>query len=605
MGATFPLLMAAIRQAARSTSERSFSYLYVANVLGGLAGTLVSAFVLIELLGFQGTLYIAGGLNAILALSAFTMSFFVVLSPSTGKPITRPAARPALYGLPKYTVLFFLFTSGLVSMGLEVVWIRQFTPYLGNVVYAFAGILAVYLLATVLGSQDYRSKARSLHSGETASNWSILALFAVIPAAAADPLLRLGVSVDSGVVRLLSIALFCALTGFLTPMLVDSWSSGDPDRAGTAYAVNISGSIAGPLIASFWLLPWLGERWATFALTLPLFALAAITAFRKPSETAQPSSGLNPRLKFALATVAAILLFAFSHDFETIFNAREVRRDYAATVIATGQGMNRKLLVNGVGMTALVPTTKYMVHLPLAFMSRPPQSGLVICFGMGTSYRSMLSWGIPTTAVDLVPSVPALFGYYHADAPKLLRSPLGRIVIDDGRRFLDGSSATYDVIVVDPPPPTEASGSSLLYSREFYDVIKQHLRGDGILQMWFPASISDTTTAVSVAKALRDSFPYVRAFRSFDSLGIHFLASMEPIRIASSAVLASRMPSAAVSDFVEWGPKPTPQQQFDSVLSREISLQEFIAKEPRVLALQDDRPINEYFLLRRQFHFYE
>jgi hypothetical protein len=65
------------------------------------------------------------------------------------------------------------------------------------------------------------------------------------------------------------------------------------------------------------------------------------------------------------------------------------------------------------------------------------------------------------------------------------------------------------------------------------------------------------------------------------------------------------MPSAAVSDFVEWGPKPTPQQQFDSVLSREISLQEFIAKEPRVLALQDDRPINEYFLLRRQFHFYE
>jgi len=55
MGSTFPLLMAAIRQTI--PTERSFSYLYVANVLGAFLGTLVSAFVLIELLGFQGTLY--------------------------------------------------------------------------------------------------------------------------------------------------------------------------------------------------------------------------------------------------------------------------------------------------------------------------------------------------------------------------------------------------------------------------------------------------------------------------------------------------------------------------------------------------------------------
>jgi hypothetical protein len=34
-------------------------------------------------------------------------------------------------------------------------------------------------------------------------------------------------------------------------------------------------------------------------------------------------------------------------------------------------------------------------------------------------------------------------------------------------------------------------------------------------------------------------------------------------------------------------------------------LQEFIAGEPRVPALQDDRPINEYFLLRQQFNLYK
>jgi spermidine synthase len=490
-------------------------------------------------------------------------------------------------------------------MGMEVVWIREFTPYLGNVVYAFAAILAVYLLATVVGSQDYRSRAHSRQPGESASAWGLLALFAVIPVVAADPRLSLGAIPIVGL-RLSAIVLFCAMAGFLTPLLVDSWSSGDPDRAGTAYAVNIAGSIAGPLIAGFWLLPWLGERWAIFALSIPLFAIAALTMLRKPSsETAQPKSGLSPRLKFVFAAASAILLFSVSRDFETIFPVREVRRDYSATVLATGKGFDRILLVNGVGMTSLTPVTKYMAHLPLAFMSRPPQNGLVICFGMGTSFRSMLSWGIPTTTVDLVPSVPALFGYFHADAPRLVSSPLARIVIDDGRRFLDGSTQTYDVIVVDPPPPPQAAGSSLLYSREFYEVVKKHLRRGGILQAWYPATMGDTATTVSVSKALMQSFPYVRAFPSYDGLGIHFLASMDPIPITPSSVLAERMPPAAASDFVEWGPQAMPQQQFDLVLSRELTLGKLVAGDPQAPAMRDDQPINEYYLLRSWFHSYK
>ena len=292
-----------------------------------------------------------------------------------------------------------------------------------------------------------------------------------------------------------------------------------------------------------------------------------------------------------------------SHDYDTIYPVREVRRDYTATVLATGEGFDRNLLVNGVGMTSLTPITKYMAHLPLAFMSRPPQNGLVICFGMGTTFRSMLSWGIPTTAVDLVPSVPALFGYYHADAPQLVSSPLARIVIDDGRRFLDGSTQAYDVIVVDPPPPLEAAGSSLLYSREFYQVAKKHLRKGGILQVWCPETEGCWTT-VSIMKTLMQQFPYVRAFLSFDQYGIHFLASMDPLPVASSSVLAARLPSAAASDFVEWGPQANPQQQFEEVLSRELPLEDLLTDAPRVPAIQDDRPINEYYLLRSWFHYY-
>ena len=606
MGATFPLLMSVIERMRGAESKRSFSYLYVANVLGALLGTIVSAFFLIELVGFQGTLYIAGTLNAVLAASAFIVSSAALPCHAIAKRVENFTPK-SLYGLPERSIPWMLFMTGFVSMGMEVIWIRQFALYLGNVVYAFAGILAVYLLATFWGSQDYRSWVRSHKPDESASSWALLAFAAIIPLAAADPLIpiRIG-SVELGGVRLSSIVLFCALAGFLMPLLVDSWSAGDPERAGKAYAANVLGSLLGPLVAGFWLLPWLGERWSLVVLAVPLFGLAALTAVHELStRPVHLRSRATRALNYGVIVLLIVLLIAISHDYEKKFPGAWIRRDYSATVIAEGRGWDRDLLVNGLSMTRLNPITKYIAHLPLAFMQRPPRNGLVVCFGMGTTFRSMVSWGIPTTAVDLVPSVPPMFGYFHPDAPKVLSSPLAHIVVDDGRRFLDASSQSYDVIVVDPPPPPEAPGSSLLYSREFYEVVKKHLRTDGIFESWYPEKDGDTATRSAIAKALISSFPYVRAFESFDGdYGIHFLASTRPLPTESASILASRLPPAAVADFVEWGPEFSAERQFNKVLSRERSIEAMIAQAPRVPALEDDQPINEYYALRSWFHYY-
>ncbi|HEV2133536.1 MAG TPA: fused MFS/spermidine synthase [Terracidiphilus sp.] len=606
MGATFPFLMAVIRHTDADDSKHSFSYLYIANVLGALLGTFISAYILIEFLGFQGTLYVAGALNTLLAATAFALSSRVASVLPAEISVTSPAPRATLYGLPRKAILFFLFTTGLVSMGMEVVWIRQLTPYLGNVVYAFAGILAVYLLSTNVGSFDYRSNARKRGPEESASSWTLLAFFSLMPVIAVDPILGFGRLHVGGGAPLSSIVFFCAIVGYLTPLLVDCWSEGDPDKAGTAYAVNIAGCILGPLIAGFWLLPWLGERLSIGALALPLFVIAALAVFHKPIEALDAKANGNAKLKFLIAAVLAVVIIAVSHDFGTQFAQKLVRRDYTATVIATGTGFDRQILVNGIGMTRLTPITKYIAHLPLAYMSRPPRNGLVICFGMGTSFRSMMSWGIPTTAVDLVPSVPKMFPYFFSDASELERSPRAHIVIDDGRRFLDGSTQKYDVIVVDPPPPVQAAGSSLLYSREFYAVIRKHLSADGKFLIWYPAGMGDVDTSVSVTKALADSFPYKKAYASFDPrttiLGVYYLASMSPLPDTPSSVLASRMPPAAAADFVEWGPATTAQKQFDLVLSREVPLQALINQNPQVPEMSDDRPVNEYYLLRDYLH---
>jgi spermidine synthase len=382
------------------------------------------------------------------------------------------------------------------------------------------------------------------------------------------------------------------MIGFLTPMLVDRWSGGDPDRAGRAYAVNVAGCIIGPLVCGFLLLPLAGERWSALLLALPWFAMAFFarhaSSIRKFSRAAA----------YALLAAAIGVLLA-SKDFETQFPVRRVLRDSTATVIAEGEGMQRRLLVNGMGMTKLNPITKMMAHLTLASLDHEPHSALIICFGMGTTFRSALTWDISTTAVELVPSVPKLFSYYHADADEVRQSPLAHIVIDDGRRFLERTPTKYDAILVDPPPPVQTAGSSLLYSQEFYAVAKQRLVPGGILQQWLPEA--DSPTQAAAARAIKNSFAYVRVFPGIQGWGWHFLASDRPIPKRTAAELVARMPARAASDMIEWGPAASPEEQVNLLLSRESSTDAVIALSPTTTTLTDDRPINEFFLLRTPF----
>ncbi len=593
MGATFPFAMAAIRRLSSGESGHSFSYLYLANVMGAVLGTLVPAFFWIELFGFRGTLHIAIAMNGALALAVFLFSIASPTPQALDREETPVAATAS--GAPHTGSLWMLFATGLCSMAMEVIWIRQFTVYLGNVVYAFAVILAIYLSATFLGSSAYRKWIHSSAATIFSAVWIPLGLTALLPLLFADPRLPLPEAGENAVLGLawgtvraaLGIGFFSGAIGFLTPMLVDRRSAGDPARAGAAYSINVLGCILGPLLAGFCILPWVGERWGLCLLALPLFAIGFFSAKLH-------------RAVFGGTILAALLLVFLTKDFGSKFPRRVEMRDHTATVIATGEGMSRRLLVNGVGMTKLTPITKMMVHLPLSFRQTPAKQGLVICFGMGTSFRSMLSWGIEVTVVELVPSVPKLFGYFHEDGPALLRSPLAHVVIDDGRRFLDRSSEQFDVIAADPPPPIGAPTSSLLYSQEFYAVIKRHLRRNGIVQVWCPGG--DTATMSAIVKALRAAFPYIRAYESIEGWGVHFLVSMQPIAAATPAELAHRMPATASRDLVEWDSDSTPEDMFDDVVGDgEQHLDDFIKADPSVPPIQDDRPINEYFLLRHVF----
>ena len=390
---------------------------------------------------------------------------------------------------------------------------------------------------------------------------------------------------------LLSICPLCAALGYLTPALIDRYAGGRPADAGRAYALNVLGCILGPLFASYVLLPRMSERLTLLLLAIPFLAFYLIL---------EKQLLFIRRAVWGLAIGAGMIAALFSWNLETLLQSSEqniaIRRDYAASVISAGQGFRKILLVNGLGMTALTPITKFMSHLPLALHQAPPESALIICFGMGTSYRSALSWNVDTTVVELVPSVTKAFGFYHPDTERILINPLGHIVIDDGRRFLKRTTKGYDAIVVDPPPPIQAAGSSLLYSEEFYEQAKRHLKPNGIVQAWFPGG--DAATLHAVARSIHNSFPFVRVFPSVHGWGYHFFASMEPIEMPSTDELMARMPEAAQHDLLEWTQYVPLRVYLERVLLNEVSMESLLDSDESV-RLTDDRPYNEYYLMRR------
>src|SRR5437016_4828921 len=83
------------------------------------------------------------------------------------------------------------------------------------------------------------------------------------------------------------------------------------------------------------------------------------------------------------------------------------------------------------------------------------------------------------------------------------------------------------------------------------------------------------------------------------AMGSLFWATRHPLPNRSAAELASRMQATAAADSIEWGPYANAAQQFGALLKNEVPVERIITQAPDVPALQDDRPVNEYYLLRR------
>ncbi len=253
----------------------------------------------------------------------------------------------------------------------------------------------------------------------------------------------------------------------------------------------------------------------------------------------------------------------------------------------------RLLLVDGRGMTVKVTETKMIAHLPM-LLHPNPQKTLVICFGMGTTSRSAITYGGKVMVVELVREVLDGFNYFYGDADRVRKYVKGKMIVNDGRNFLKLTHEKYDVITIDPPPPIDGAGVNNLYSQDFAELAKSKLAPGGIMADWIPypgtsSGVDDWGTFSMLVYSFARVFPYVYTIKGWNSVGLHVIGSEQPLNINIDEIRKKMKNPLILKDITEWN--PVTANYFKKLK---------LLKDPKILPppVTDDRPRLEFSLLR-------
>lgn len=614
MGLTLPLLTRHLVDSMRTAGAR-MGQLYGANTLGAMFGTLVSGFVLVELLGLSATAEVGIGLNLLCGATAVLLGVRRVIdAPAAAEVEAQPGEDQARLGLWLRRLLYAItFVSGFVALALELLWVRMLSEGTGSQIYSFAIILAVYLLGIALGGAAYRALSRPGRDTLTVLALAVLGIAVSAVVTVPGGTLWLGPSYWVRAVIMLP-ATFCM--GYAFPLMA-RLLTGHPNHGarsiGVLYAWNTLGSILGSLAATFLLATTLGTN-ASILILAAADAAAGLTLIilgagprRVPSISAATIAAGQIALiltsSFLVASGSPLLETATEHWLDAHHRPYHHVEDDLSTVDAEGGApAQRVLYTSGTGMTALSVDTKLMAYLPKVV--RPNASSFLdIAFGMGTTYRSALRLGMRTDAVDLSPSVPNQMSTFYPDASTYLHNPRGRIITADGRNYVHLTSRRYDIISVDPPPPIQAAGAVVLYTRQFYADARRTLKPGGVMLEWlyFGVTLNDLREHV---RTFSSEFRYVDILISPLQGGVYMLGSQQPIGWNAGTVsrfMGTRQAAADIEsapDYRRIAGRHWPDVLNDMRWLQGGAVDRFAGN---ALLITDDHPRTEYYLLQHTF----
>jgi spermidine synthase len=345
------------------------------------------------------------------------------------------------------------------------------------------------------------------------------------------------------------LAIPAVLLGASFPLLINLYSARAEQagsRVGRIYAANTAGAVLGAVLTGFFLISRLGSQGTLRALATSNAVLALIFAlslnpalvWRKALWVAATCGlifagwvgigGWDPRL----VCNGSYIYFAPSVKVDSVLYLKEdtaggmtsvVESDGVRTLLSNGKFQGNDSTEQGAQVRFAL--------LPMLFTPNP-QSGLVIGLGTGQTLQTLSLF--PFKRIDVAEMAPqiveAASGWFtNVNGGVIDRDPRVHVSIADGRNFLLLSNRQYDAITVEVSS-IWIDGEADLYNREFYELCRQHLTEDGILQQWVQVHHMPTKNLLVILNTLRSVFPYAGFFASHGpGLQGIILASDQPL----------------------------------------------------------------------------
>jgi len=610
MGGTLPVLVRSLG----SAPGKSGGQLYAANTLGAIVGTLLAAFVLIAALGVRGSALAAAMLNLLAAAGALGWQ----------RQHPMPIAAPVKHHIekaPDRTALWLYSIAGGVALGYEVVWSQSIVQFMSTRTYAFAVVLATYLTGLFIGSALLARRVERIRDpwgvfGLLIAGAGLIALleiallgrWLVIAQSQAEIwLVSQGASELAGMSARFAVAALCIvfvptlLLGAAFPLAL-RLSVGQEHigrDVGAVVAFNTLGGIIGVMLCGFLLIPLLGlvrtlGLLAIIAAGVGWFAVRRGHHVKKGRRQAVAALGL---LSIALAVFTPVdklaSLLPGARNGTLAFY--EEGRGGTVAVVTQGKGQNafQRLYIQGVSNTGdAMPSLRYMriqALLPLLIHNGEPRSTLVIGFGTGITAGALLRYpGLEHRVVaELLPSVikaaPLFKGNFNAAS-----DPGVDVRLRDGRQELLRSPQAYDLITLEPPPPS-AAGVVNLYSRDFYQLAASRLEKQGLVAQWLPLPTQNIDDSRSLVRSFLDVFPYATLWTS-EFHEMLLVGSLTPIELDAGKITRRLQQDSVRSTLQDVGIGSAPALLSTWVTDR-AGLERFAGDAP---AVTDDQPRIEY-----------
>jgi len=160
-----------------------------------------------------------------------------------------------------------------------------------------------------------------------------------------------------------------------------------------------------------------------------------------------------------------------------------------------------------------------LVHPGMLATDRPHQSALVIGGGEGATLREALKYRSLTRAVmvDIDGDVVELCRKHLAEMHRgAFEDERTEVRNEDARGYLERTAERFDFISVDLVEPLEEGPACMLFTKEFYTLVRDRLTPGGTMTVQAGMTkINELSFFTAIHRTLRDVFPVVAGYQTF------------------------------------------------------------------------------------------